>query len=114
LYRSSKIFVLPSLIENFPVVLLEALAAGCAVVTTSGTGCVEVVGSAGVLVEPGDAAGLHEALVRLMGDEDEICRLQESALERSRRFDWSVVAGEFGSLFQKHVGTTPPSSYPDH
>jgi glycosyltransferase involved in cell wall biosynthesis len=44
LYASAAIFVLPSLQENFPMVLLEAMNAGCAVVTTDHPGCLEVVG----------------------------------------------------------------------
>ena len=50
LYETSAIFALASTAENFPMVLLEAMAAGAAIVTTAGTGCAEVVGDC---AEPG-------------------------------------------------------------
>jgi len=62
LYDSAKLFVFPSIQENFPVVLLEAMAAGCAVVTTNGNGCAEVVGEAGLKTDICNAKQLREAL----------------------------------------------------
>ena len=54
LIETSSIFVFPSESENFPMVLLEAMAAGLAIITTKNTGCEEVVGDTGLLVAPGD------------------------------------------------------------
>lgn len=110
LYHSAKIFSLPSSHENFPVVLLEAMGAGCAIVTTSGTGCEEVVGSAGVCVEPGDSQALHDVLARLTSDDEEIQRLRARALARSERFTWRSIGREFEALFRRHArveGHTP-------
>src|SRR5690606_9915093 len=45
-YQAARIFVFPSIRENFPMVLLEAMDAGCAVITTDAEGCAEVVGDA--------------------------------------------------------------------
>ena len=50
--------------ENFPVSLLEAMAAGLAIVTSHATGCADVVGDTALLVEAGDAEGLYTALGR--------------------------------------------------
>ena len=57
LYESSRILVFPSIQENFPMVLLEAMDAGCAIVTTNAEGCAEVVGDAGLVVPTGRPAG---------------------------------------------------------
>ncbi|MCP4449827.1 MAG: glycosyltransferase family 4 protein, partial [Planctomycetes bacterium] len=57
LYNESSIFVFPSEAENFPTVLLEAMSAGMAIISSTAGGCREVVGKAGIYVEPGDVAG---------------------------------------------------------
>jgi glycosyltransferase involved in cell wall biosynthesis len=70
LIASADILVLPSLIENLPLSVIEGMAAGLAVVA-SRVGAVEDIvadGETGLLVEPGDADGLTAALARLLGD----------------------------------------------
>jgi len=104
LYHSAKVFALPSSSDNFPVVLLEALAAGCAVVTTSGTGCAEVVGDAAVTVRPGDTPQLREALLRLIHDPAEVRRLSREAVQRVQRFGQDVVGDEYVRLYARSAG----------
>ena len=77
------------------MVLLEAMAGGCAVVTSSTSGCAEVAGGAGVLVEPENELALREALSRLLRDDREIDRIARLGLDR--------VASEFAALFREHV-----------
>jgi glycosyltransferase involved in cell wall biosynthesis len=109
LYASSRIFVLPSVAENFPVVLLEAMSAGNAIVTTEGTGCAEVVGDAALLVPPGDPVALREALRRLAADPDLCAALGRRAQERvASRFSWSAVAERYAEAYRRHA--LPPSS----
>lgn len=99
-YQSAKVFVLPSKRDNFPVVLLEAMAAGCAVVTTTGSGCPEVVADAALLVEPGSAEGLRSALQRLVDHEALIGELRERSLRRVRRFGWPRIAAEYEDVYR--------------
>jgi glycosyltransferase involved in cell wall biosynthesis len=70
LYRMAAIVCLPSYREGLPKSLLEAAAAGCAVVTTDVPGCREAVvdGQTGDIVPPRDIEALAGALVRLMQD----------------------------------------------
>jgi glycosyltransferase involved in cell wall biosynthesis len=113
LYETSRIFVLPSEMENFPVVLLEAMAAGAAIITTRGTGCDEVVGEAGVLVPPQDPVGLRAALVRLMGDA-ELCR-RLGAVARARmeqKFSWPFVARQYLRTYQRCLHGAQPAIEP--
>ncbi len=101
LYDSSKIFVFPSLRENFPVVLLEAMQAGCAIITSDIDSCREVIGDAGVTTPAANARQLMDALQHLMGNEAEIRRLQELALKRVREFDWPTVGQKYAAEFTR-------------
>jgi glycosyltransferase involved in cell wall biosynthesis len=104
LYQESGIFVLPSQSENFPVVLLEAMAAGLAIVTTRGTGCAEVVGDTAILVPPNDVTALREALRRLLGDAALRASLGAAARRRLvEHFGWPVVAQRYLDLFRQHA-----------
>ena len=105
LYATSRVFVFMSSQENFPMVLLEAMAGGCAVVTSSTSGCAEVAGGAGVLVEPENELALREALSRLLRDDREIARIARLGLDRVALFGWDRVASEFAALFREHVDT---------
>jgi glycosyltransferase involved in cell wall biosynthesis len=81
-------------------VLLEAMAAGLAIITTRGTGCDEVVGDAGILVDPGDVGGLRAALEALTQDPQR-CRLLGSAarLRLLNEFSWAGVARRYTALY---------------
>ena len=100
LYASAEIFVLPSSRENFPMVLLEAMASGCAVVTTRGSGCEEVVGDAALLVRAGRSEELLEALRELIDNEVARHRLAERAQRRAASFSAPTVADQFACLFR--------------
>ncbi|MGB1505956.1 MAG: glycosyltransferase, partial [Acidimicrobiales bacterium] len=63
------VFALPSHAEGFGMPVLEAMAQGAAVVTSTGTATEEVIGDTGVTVIPGDVEALADALVSLLDDE---------------------------------------------
>ena len=101
LYDSSKIFVFPSLRENFPVVLLEAMEAGCAIITSDIDSCREVIGDAGVTTPAASVPHLKHALEHLIGNDAEIRRLRELALNRVSEFDWSTVGQKYADEFTR-------------
>jgi glycosyltransferase involved in cell wall biosynthesis len=104
LYASSAIFVFPSLHDNFPVVLLEALSAGCAIITNNVTGMPEVVGDAGVLVKPHDIAGLRAAIVGLIGNEARRDQLGDMARRRVEGFAWGRILAQHLDLYGRVAG----------
>ena len=106
LLERAAIYVLPSDFENFPVSLLEAMAAGCAIVTTSGHGCEEVVGDAAVLVTPGSVdrerciRELRDALHALTTDRARTMALGARARQRlEHNFAWKAVARRYVELY---------------
>jgi glycosyltransferase involved in cell wall biosynthesis len=103
LYESAGIFVFPSEAENFPIVLLEAMAAGLAIITTEGTGCAEVVGDAGLLVPVRDSRAIGRALRRLL-DNPELRRSLGAAARRriEDNFTWSAVARRYVEEYSRH------------
>jgi glycosyltransferase involved in cell wall biosynthesis len=103
LYASSQIFVLPSLRDNFPVVLLEALSAGCAVITSDSSGMPEVVGDAGLLVPAGNVEALRTALIHLMGDEAMCTAFGARAKQRISELSWSTILAQHLEVYQRFV-----------
>ncbi|NMC14068.1 MAG: glycosyltransferase family 4 protein [Chloroflexi bacterium] len=104
LYEKAAIFVLPSEAENFPIVLLEAMAAELAIISTKGTGCAEVVGDAALLVNPRDAAGIRSAIDDLLANPQRRKELGAAARTRvESRFSWQVIANQYLSIYQKSI-----------
>lgn len=101
LYESAKVFVFPSLQENFPVVLLEAMQAGCAIITTNADGCAEVIGDAGVSVDPERPDQIRDALIALMRDEERIASYRRAGQRRIDRFRWPRIAAQYETVLQE-------------
>jgi glycosyltransferase involved in cell wall biosynthesis len=105
---TASIAVLPSREEAFPMFLLEAMAHGCAIVATDVGGVRELMGEAGVLVPPGDAGPLGDALARLIAEPDVRAGLAEAAGERAaERFDADVVARTWVAAYESLTGPRP-------
>jgi glycosyltransferase involved in cell wall biosynthesis len=87
LLAACDVFALPSLYEGSSLAVLEAMAARRAVVSSAIGGTEELIddGRSGLLVPPGDVAGLRAALTRLLGDEELRTDLARRARERVER-----------------------------
>jgi glycosyltransferase involved in cell wall biosynthesis len=95
LYNESAIFVFPSQAENFPTVLLEAMSARMAIITSDTGGCKEVVGQAAKFIKPGDVKGIQAAILDLTQDDSKRESLAQAALERAQQFSWDTVTDTF-------------------
>ncbi len=83
-FAAADLFVLPTLLEGFGIPLVEAMAAGLPLVTTSGGSAGEVAGDAGVIVPPADSGSLAKAMDRVLNDPGLARRLGETGRERAR------------------------------
>lgn len=93
LHRGAAVFCFPSRQEGFGLPVLEAMAQGAPVVTSSGTATAEVVGDAGITVEPDDVVGLSAALRSLLDEPDRARALGEAGRRRaSEVFTWKRTA----------------------
>jgi glycosyltransferase involved in cell wall biosynthesis len=102
LLETSSIFALPSEAENFPISLLEAMAAGLAIITTSGTGCEEVVGPAALLVPPRDPARIRAAIEQLSADPASCHELGQAAHTRVHgMFSWRAIAEQHLETYER-------------
>jgi len=113
LYERAAVVACPSYREGFGVVCAEAMAHGRPVVAGAVGGLLDLVvdGETGLLVEPGDVAGLRAALERLLGDAELRRRLGAAGRERIRRhFSWAPVTDATLLAYAEALRRQPGSS----
>ena len=100
LYKGAQVFVLPSFDEGFGIPALEAMSAGVPVVVSNRGALPEVVGDAGLLVDPDDPDSLAAALERLIGDSNLRAASARRGLERARHFTWAQTARDVRRAYE--------------
>ena len=104
LYRQAELHVLSSVYEGFGLTVLEAMACGCPVVTTTGGALPEVGGDAVRYVAPDNVTELAAATIDLLRDAAARDRLRLRGLERAGLFTWERTARETLALYRRAVG----------
>lgn len=102
---SSGVYVAPNLGgESFGIVVIEAMAAGCAVVASDLPAFVDVTGGeAAVHVPVGDPIALGTGIADLLEDEPKAVALGEAGRDRAERYDWSVVVDQYRQLYAEAI-----------
>ena len=90
LYRLADVFVFPSLYEGFGLPPLEAMACGTPVVVSNVSSLPEVVGDAGILVNPYDPESIADGIAQVLSDDALRTTLSAKGLERAGRFSWET------------------------
>lgn len=92
LYGAAAALVYPSLYEGFGLPVLEAMACGTPVIASRAASVPEVLGDAGVLLEPTDVAAWAEAITRIVVDDQWRRELQDRGRARAAGFTWARTA----------------------
>jgi len=96
--------------ESFGLVVVEAMAAGCAVVASDIPAFRAVVGGAAELVPPGSPSDLAHAISELLSDPSAIQALGLAARDRARDFDWSRVLPQYRACYQRAIDNRTTAS----
>jgi glycosyltransferase involved in cell wall biosynthesis len=99
-YAGADLLLMPSLHEGFGLPVLEAMACGTPVVASNQGSLPEVVGDAGLCVDPTDTAAIAEAVATVLTDDAVRDRLRQRGLERARLFGWERTARETLSVYE--------------
>jgi alpha-1,3-rhamnosyl/mannosyltransferase len=93
----------PSLDEGFGLPILEAFAAGSAVITSAASSMPEVAGDAAEYCEPHDVDSLAAAFSRLLGDDGRRAQLVSAGQARLAQFSWRRSAEQMRDIFQRSL-----------
>ncbi|HVR98167.1 MAG TPA: glycosyltransferase family 1 protein [Thermoanaerobaculia bacterium] len=104
LVQAARLFVYPSFYEGFGFPPAEAIACGVPAVVSNVASLPEVVGDAGVQVDPRDSQSLAIALQELLADPGREADLRARALARAGRFRWDRATAEMEEVFQEALG----------
>lgn len=107
LYETSSIFVFTSLNESFGVVLLEAMSAGLAIITTNVSALPEVVEETALLVEPNNPFQIREALKRLIADSSLRQELGDKGRQRAQLFNWPTITEKYEAVYEAAKAKKP-------
>jgi len=100
-YSSAALLAYPSLYEGFGLPPIEAMSCGCPVVTSNISSLPEVVGEAGIMVEPRDIAGLAQAMRRVLTDSKLRDDMIRKGLEQAKKFSWEKAAEQTREVYEK-------------
>ncbi len=106
IYNASSVFLLPSVREGFGFCGIEAMAGGCALVSTANGGSSDYAldGDTALVVEPKDVAAMSDAVERLLGDDALRMRIATRGIELVERYDWDESARLLDAFLDQYVG----------
>ena len=103
LFRGARFFLMPSLEEGFGLPALEAMAAGVPVIASRRGSIPEVVGDAGILIDPADPAALTAALESAIADPTLWQDLRRRGLARASQFSWQHTARDVRGAYEAAI-----------
>lgn len=101
IYNAADLFVFPSVYEAFGLPPLEAMGCGIPVITSNRGAFPEVVGDAGIMIDPNDVDGLARAMHTVLNNDGLREDMINRGLERSRLFSWEKCAKGIFEVYQE-------------
>lgn len=105
LYNRAAALAYPSLAEGFGLPVLEAMRCGCPVVTSDTSSLPEVIGEAGLLVNPLDSEEIMVAIERVLTDEELAAQMRRDGLTQAELFSWDRCARETLAAYEQAAST---------
>lgn len=99
-YNLADIFILPSLYEGFGLPVIEAMACGCPVIASNSSSLPEVVGNAGVLIDPNDYRPWVDPIYEILTNDGFKQKLIKKGLKRSKTFSWEKTSKETWQVYE--------------
>jgi glycosyltransferase involved in cell wall biosynthesis len=106
LYQNCFAFVFPTLFEGFGLTPLEAMSQGAAVITSNTTSIPEVVGDAGLMVEPTDITAIMHTMIDMQTGLYDLDVLREKSRERTKLFSWKSSAETILRIYEQVMTMT--------
>ena len=107
---ASDVFVLPSLSEGFPNVVLQAMAAGLPIIASKVGGLPEIIeeGGNGFLVEPKNAAQIADRISQLLEDDELRLKISRNNRRKATQYSWEAVVDRLEEVYQSFLQTYEP------
>jgi len=103
LYNISNVFLFPSFSEGFGFPALEAMACGTPVIASNRTAIPEIVGDAGILIDPTDTEGFVEGILSILNGESLAKLYSKRGIKRAKMFSWESNAKATMALYESIV-----------
>ena len=100
LYNAAEVFVYPSVYEGFGLPPLEAMACGTPAITGNQSSLPEVVGEAGLMVDPYDPDAFADAMARVLSSESLRAEMSARGLDQAKKFSWDKMAQETLEIYR--------------
>jgi glycosyltransferase involved in cell wall biosynthesis len=101
IFRHAQFFIMPSLYEGFGLLVLEAMACGCAVITSNAGSLAEIAGEGAQVFDALEANSMAQAAMELLCNPHVLEKWQRLALRRAADFSWARAAEETISIYHR-------------
>jgi glycosyltransferase involved in cell wall biosynthesis len=103
-YNAADLFVFPSLYEGFGLPPLEAMACGSPVITSNTSSLPEVVGDAGIILDPNDCDAFADSMYEILTNDAIKIEMSNKSLKRAELFTWEKTANETWKVYEEFFG----------
>lgn len=100
-YNLASLFVYPSFFEGFGFPPLEAMKCGVPVIASNNSSLPEIVGKAGILIDPDKPDEIYRAMKEILSNKDLQKKLRDRGLIQAQKFNWPKTAQDLLNLFEK-------------
>lgn len=101
LYNAADAFVYPSVYEGFGLPPLEAMACGTPIITGNFSSLPEVVGEAGIMVDPHDADAFADAMMNVLSSRSLQGEMYSQGIEQAKKFSWDEMARQVSVIYRE-------------